>query len=177
MNHAELESWADEAARGDRSALARLYDALSGGLYGFLLGMAGQPALAEDLLQQTFLIAIERLPRRKKGNVRAWLYTIAHNLAIDAIRARRRVTVSVLPDDPDPAPSPTHRLEAGELVEQLHAEVARLPDSQREVLLLRYHGGLSFKQIAELLGCPLNTALTRAHYGLRKLREAMVCEI
>ncbi len=156
--------------------MARLYDAISPHLYGFLVGLTGRRDLAEDLLQQTFLRALQRLSARRPGDVRAWLFTIARNLVIDAARAGKCLTVAQMPDDPDPGPTPPQRAEGEELSEQVRRELARLPENQREVILLRYYAQMSFKQIAELLGCPLNTALTRAHYGLRKLREAMLCE-
>ena len=176
MDRAQLETWAERAGQGDRAAMARLYDALSPRVFGFLRGLTGEPTQAEDLLQQTFLIAMERLGRRKRGDVRAWLFTIAHNLAIDRLRKQRRMSGAEVPDEADPAPLPAGIAAAGEMAEQVRREVAKLPESQREVILLRYYSEMSFKQIAEQLGCPLNTALTRAHYGLKKLREAMLCE-
>ena len=177
MEQAQLEQWAEAAGGGDQAALQRLYEALSSRLYGFLVGLTGRSSLAEDLLQQTFLRAMENLGRRRPGNVRAWLFTIARNLAHDAARASKRLSVSTVPDDPDPSPSPSHQAVIDETTEQIRREVARLPDNQREVILLRYYADLSFKEIADLLGCPVNTALTRAHYGLKKLRKVMHCDV
>ena len=84
--------------------------------------------------------------------------------------------MAAVPDNPDPKPSPSHQAEIDEQTERIRREVARLPDPQREVILLRYYSEMSFKEIADLLGCPVNTALTRAHYGLEKLRKVMLCE-
>jgi RNA polymerase sigma-70 factor (ECF subfamily) len=176
MEQAQLEQWAEAAAGGDQAALERLYEALAPRLYGFLVGLTGRPALAEDLLQQTFLRAMESLGRRRPGNVRAWLFSIARNLTIDAARASKRLAVAPIPDDPDPAPNPSRQAEIDEMTEQIRREVTRLPDNQREVILLRYYAEMSFKEIANLLGCPLNTALTRAHYAIKKLKKVMLCE-
>src|SRR2546421_286488 len=73
----------------------------------------------------------------------------------------------------DPAPPAGHRVEAAELDRRLHDAIAKLPEGQRQVLLMRYYGNLKFVEIARMLGCPLNTALGRMHKATIKLRQMM----
>ena len=71
------------------------------------------------------------------------------------------------------APDASHRMEGSEQEERLREAIARLPENQRQVLMLRYYSDLKFVQIAELLGCPLNTALGRMHKAMLKLKQML----
>jgi RNA polymerase sigma-70 factor, ECF subfamily len=107
---------------------------------------------------------------------RAWLFRIATNKANDLWRTRSReknakeglklVTEQTLPDA-------GHRLEGTEQDEKLRKAIERLPENQKQVLMLRYYSNLKFVEIAEMLGCPLNTALGRMHKAILKLRQLM----
>jgi RNA polymerase sigma-70 factor, ECF subfamily len=167
-----LERW----HAGDRSAAAELVQRHQRPLLGFLLSMCGERALAEDLLQETFLRVLERLVRYEEhGRFRALLFQIARNLCSDHFRTRKRRlpaetgTLEALPDGQD--------AERGLLEEQrtarLHQALAMLPDEQREVVLLHHYSGLTFREIAELQGCPLGTSLGRMHYALKRLRALL----
>ena len=76
----------------------------------------------------------------------------------------------------DKGPEIAHPVRSGADVQKLRGVIEQLPQGQREVLLLRYYGNMKFSDIADVLGCPVNTALTRAHKGLLKLRDAMAHE-
>lgn len=149
-------------------------------IYRFARRMVG-PAGAEDVVQEVFL-RVHRSIRayRPGGRFESWLFTIANNICIDVARRRRP---EVRMDDPrefapwERFPSrssgPVEILEDKERRRALLAAVGRLPLEQRQVFLLREEGGLSFREIADAVGCPLNTALGRMHYAMENLRRAL----
>jgi RNA polymerase sigma factor (sigma-70 family) len=140
--------------------------------------------MAEDLMQETFLRMVRKIGEYEhRGKFEAWIFRIAANLARDhARRARRRGQLATLDADGDdvraaePADrqqqEPGRRLMQQEASERLDACLQRLTDAEREIILLRHFSGLSFREIADLLGVPLGTALARAHRALARLRAA-----
>lgn len=161
---------------GDAKAVETLVLRYHGPLMGYLLRVGGgQSGVAEDLHQQTWLSVMQNAARfddRAGGGFKAWLFRIATNKANDLWRRRRREAG----DDAlalVAGPQPGDRLEAAEEAARLRDAIAKLPEAQRQVLLMRYYGGLKFVEIAEALGCPLNTALGRMHKAMLKLKELM----
>lgn len=139
-------------------------------VYGLLLRIVGRRDVAEDLMQETLLRAFRGLESyQPEGKFRAWVFRIAVNQARDWIRRRRHQ--APLPDDPRPAAdapvdAPVLARERARRVEQA---LARLSDADREVLLMRYYGNMTFKDVAQATGEPLGTVLARAHRALKKL--------
>ena len=138
--------------------------------------------LANDFLQETFIKVFESLKRGKyqeKGIFLSWVIRIAHNLVIDYYRKNKNLpTVSNDGSDYDLLNSPKYtdkNIEQiwGESIvqEQIRKLIELLPAEQREVVLLRHYGGLSFKEIAKLTGVSINTALGRMRYALINLRK------
>ena len=131
----------------------------------FLAATVG-PADADDCLQETLIAALRAYPRLREGsNVRAWLFTIARNKALDEHRARARRPVPVadtgagsvaVADGPD---------------EDLWAAVRELPSKQRAAVVLRFVNDLSHREIAGVLDCSEPAARRSLHEGLAKLRE------
>lgn len=163
-----------DASAGETLA-RRYYEPLS----RYLQRLAGGQA-AEELHQQTWLSVLDHLdrfdPATAGGGFKAWLFRIATNKANDHWRSRGRERVAkeglrLVTDELHPAAG--QRLEAAELEERLHKAIELLPEAQRQVLVLRYYSNLKFVEIAEILGCPLNTALGRVHKALIKLRQLM----
>jgi RNA polymerase sigma-70 factor (ECF subfamily) len=149
-------------------------------LLRYLQRLAGSDHLAEELLQQTWLSVLDHIDRFDAGSTRggfkAWLFRIATNKVNDAWRSRGRERTAkeglrLVMDEA--APHAGHRLEGSEQVDKLRRAIEALPEPQRQVLLLRYYSELKFVEIAELLGCPLNTALGRMHKAMLKLKELM----
>src|SRR4051812_10074810 len=145
----------------------------------YLQRLAGAEA-AEELHQQTWLSVLDHLdrfdPATAGGGFKAWLFRIATNKANDHWRSRGRERAAkeglkLVTDELQPAAG--ERLEGAEQEEKLRRAIDLLPEPQRQVLVLRYYGNLKFVEIAEMLGCPLNTALGRVHKGLIKLRQLM----
>jgi RNA polymerase sigma-70 factor (ECF subfamily) len=177
----------EKARRGSSTALYQLVEPYYRSLYGFVYRTIGDRQWAEDLVQETLLRVIERIGGFVQGNFRAWLFTIARNLCVDFFRAQKKtVSLETELDGPeskqeikdiiaDISKLPEEELEEKLLRTKLQQAIARLAYEQREVLLLRVYSGLTFREIAELVGCPLNTALGRMHYALKNLRRQLSC--
>lgn len=157
-------------------SLPELYDAHAAGLFHYLASFTGTEADAKDLLQELF-IKLGRQPIPPGiTSMRAWLLRLAHHHAIDWLRrhsVRRRaeeqahsqpsVAAFASQDDPDQA----------ELAHRLTHALALLPMVQRSVAQLKLWDGLTFEEIAEVQGIPLNTAASRYRYALEKLRTEL----
>lgn len=184
MDRSALDELLERARRREPDALGRLVDLYAARVYGLLVRLTGDRDAAEDLLQETFLRVCRMIGEYQHDNrFESWLMRIAANLARDRARQRRRRGVtSPLDDDevgqhgelsPPPLPRPDEVLEAAEAGDRLEAALARLSDPEREILVLRHYADLSFREIADLLGVPLGTALARAHRALGRLRVLM----
>jgi RNA polymerase sigma-70 factor (ECF subfamily) len=166
----EGDEWAGEdLARRHSLALLR-----------FLQRMVHSDQLAEELHQQTWASALENLDKFEvtsgSGGFKAWLYRIATNKAHDHWRSRgreKKVKEGLKLVTEEAAPDASHRMQGAEAEAKLKAAMDMLPPAQKEILLLRYYGNLKFVEIAEMLGCPLNTALGRMHKAMIRLRELL----
>jgi RNA polymerase sigma factor (sigma-70 family) len=165
---------------GDTSAgeaLARRYYPT---LMRYLVRVASSSHMAEELHQQTWLSVLEHIDKfdatSNSGGFKAWLFRIATNKANDTWRSRGREKVAkagLKLVTQEEAPDASNRLQASEQEQKLKRAIAQLPENQRQVLLLRYYSEMKFVEIAEMLGCPLNTALGRMHKAMLKLKELM----
>jgi RNA polymerase sigma-70 factor (ECF subfamily) len=134
----------------------------------FAARMAG-PDAAEDLVQDVFLRVYRSIHAfDPAGSLAAWIFTIANNLCVDHLR-KRPPAKRVRRPEPGPSDAAAGREERAALL----AAVASLPETQKRVFLLREEAGLSFREIADLLRCPLGTALGRMHSALGALRKAL----
>jgi RNA polymerase sigma-70 factor (ECF subfamily) len=147
--------------------------------------MIGDRAAAEELLQETFLrLAQARRRYRRTASFRTYLYAIARNLCLDALKSRRwregssprrqeRISAHV----PGPSASldadPQRALEAREQAEAVRAALLDLPPADREVLVLSRYEGLTYDQIAEVLGTTSGAIRVRAHRALALLRSRL----
>jgi RNA polymerase sigma-70 factor, ECF subfamily len=137
--------------------------------------------VAEELFQQTWLSVLDHIDRfnpaaTNPGAFKAWLFRIATNKANDHWRSggRERAGREALKLVTDQlAPDAGHRLEGEEMAAKLQEALQQLPENQRQILLLRFYSDMKFVEIAEVLGCPLNTALGRVHKAILKLRQLM----
>ncbi len=156
--------------------MERVYDEHASALFAFLLDLTRNEADARDLLQEIFL----RLAKRPAvlENVResrAFLIRVAHNLAIDQIRCRasRQRNYEALAEQKPLLFAPATDLEEQEFRGALAAALGQLPVEQRVVVHLKLWEEMTFEQIAETLGIPVNTAASRYRYGVDKLRERL----
>jgi RNA polymerase sigma-70 factor (ECF subfamily) len=164
-------------ARGDRAALALLYDRFSPVVYAVALRMLGNRADAEDVVQEVFLQVWKRGEtfRPDRGSFQCWLFTIARNRALARIRAAHTMRKSLAHFRQDPGASvsqpvsgPVDREESSLA---LHSALTWLPDEQRLVLELAYFDGLTQSEIAARLDEPLGTVKTRIRLGLERLKR------
>ena len=159
---------------GDADALALLYARYERPIYLFLLGMLRRPHDAEDALQETFIQALRKSEAVAGETLRGWLFAVAHQQAVLAKRRAKRVP-SVAADELLRgllgADDPVNAYESAERADLLRGLLDELPAVQQAVIRLRVFEGLRFREVAERLGCPLNTALARMHEGLKKLRS------
>jgi RNA polymerase sigma-70 factor (ECF subfamily) len=167
---------------GEVEAFATLVQKYQRPLFTFLLRLVGNRQSAEDLFQNTFLRVLRALPNYKEdGRFSGWLFGIANNLAVDLLR-RQRVRRSYFLDDQEALTAAIDyhsaadaEVERAEVMRLVEGALQQLPEKQRQVFLLRQHGDLSFKEIAALLGEPLNTVLSHMHYAVTKLRKLLRC--
>ncbi|HEY2785230.1 MAG TPA: sigma-70 family RNA polymerase sigma factor [Fimbriiglobus sp.] len=159
---------------GEGTAFGALLDRYEGPVFRFLFGMLRDHHCAEDALQETFVQALRRVESVEPATFRGWLFTVAHRQAVLQKRKDRRVpTPADLPallglatagDGPE---AEATRADAADAVRGL---LGRLPAPQQAVIRLRLFDGLRFREVAEQLGCPINTALARMHDGVKALR-------
>jgi RNA polymerase sigma-70 factor (ECF subfamily) len=175
--------------RGERAAFAPLVHRYERELFGYLRRYLGDDDLADDVFQNTFVQVFLKIQQYEPGRAaRPWLYAIATNQAIDALRRRARraadrpaETVSA-PDEegearplfellPAPGDAPPEEAERSEERERVRAAVGRLPELLRQAVLLVYFQGLKYQDAAEVLDIPVGTVKSRLHAALQKLME------
>lgn len=158
---------------GSDAAFGRLYERYRQPLYGYLRSMLSA-ADADDVFQQTWIRACAALPGyRCSGKFQAWLFRIARNLALDALRRRirrREVAEEEVGAEPPDGREPWHEMADEELKRLLEDALRELPSEQRAVFAMRQNA-VSFKAIAARQHCPVNTAVVRMKYAMGKIRE------
>jgi RNA polymerase sigma-70 factor (ECF subfamily) len=167
---------------GEIAAFHELYAALAPRILGYLTGLAGDRATAEDLLQQTFMKLHEARSAYVKGaNPVPWLYTIAHRTCLDEIRRRKRARVRVSTDGTLPY-EPSVDITGGadpqssiddEAIARGLAALASLPPTLRQAVLLTKIHGHSSAQAATIAGTTVGAIKVRAHRGYLALRQKL----
>ena len=166
---------------GDESALASLIERHQSKIYGFIYSKVNDRDLSDDIFQDTFIKVIKTLKTKsynEEGKFLPWVMRIAHNLVVDHFRKAKKMPFqreteeySIFNYMTDNAPT----IESQMITEQVEVDLTRLldelPDDQKEVLVMRMYQDLSFKEIAELTGVSINTALGRMRYALLNLRK------
>lgn len=169
-------------SKGDNKAFDELLARYQAKIFNYILFIVRNQELAEDIFQETFVKAIVTMQQGRysaDGKFGAWLTRIAHNLVIDSFRQERNentisndeTEVDLLND----AALCDDNVEMQMVNDQTLIDVRRLvdalPDNQREVVYMRYYQDLSFKEIAEIVGVSINTALGRMRYALLNMRK------
>jgi len=170
----------DRLRKGETAAGEALVRKYYQPLVRYLQRLVGSEQLAEEMHQQTWLSVLEHLDRfdarHVTGGFKAWLFRIATNKANDHWRSngRERAAKDGLRRMVDEQlPAADFRMEGTEQEQKLRRAIQQLPDAQKQVLMLRYYSNLKFIEIADMLGCPLNTALGRMHKAMLKLKDLM----
>jgi RNA polymerase sigma factor (sigma-70 family) len=168
---------------GDTKALEHLISRHKSRIFTSIYICVKDRYLAEDIFQDTFIKVIDSLQAgsyKEEGKFLPWVLRISHNLCIDHFRRQKRLPGIVDGDGNDIfnyLPFETENKEEALIKEQMGVRVKRLiqmlPDEQREVLVLRHYAEMSFKEIADMTGVSINTALGRMRYALINLRKMM----
>lgn len=167
---------------GDESCIDILVNRHRTKVYTYILLTIKNQSLAEDLFQETFIKVIQSLRKgryRDNGRFLSWVIRIAHNLIIDHYRKEKQM--NALSNDETEVDLFNSKKLSDDNIEQLMVNeqirkdlrklINELPEDQREVVLLRHFGGMSFKEISEYTGVSINTALGRMRYALINLRK------
>jgi RNA polymerase sigma-70 factor (ECF subfamily) len=174
--------------KGQKEAFGILVRRYERELFGYLRRYLGDSTLAEDVFQNTFVQLFVKSNQYEAGRpVRPWLYTIATNQAIDALRRNgRHQAVSLDQQREEGFDGDIHSLlesleargsgpldlaQGAERRERVRASVEKLPDFLRQVLILAYYQGLKYREIADVLDIPVGTVKSRLHAALVKLQE------
>ncbi len=169
-------------AEGNNSAFDILLNRHRTNVYSYIYFIVRNRELAEDIFQETFVKAIITIKQGRyteNGKFRAWISRIAHNLIIDNFRQEKNEQ-TISNDDCEVDLFNNSKLSDGTVEdmmvkEQILSDVKRLveylPDNQKEVLILRYYQDLSFKEIADITGVSINTALGRMRYAILNMRR------
>lgn len=153
------------------------------GLYGYAVVLTHNRAEAEDLVQETYVRALEAVSRlRRDSNIKGWLFTILRNLWFNELRRRRSTPILVEIDgDESSAKYLTDRnVDAYEILRSKHdseviqAAINDLPLEFKEVILLREFEDLSYQEIAEVVGCPAGTVMSRLGRARERLRKTLL---
>jgi RNA polymerase sigma-70 factor (ECF subfamily) len=180
--------WTDEelvakSIGGDSESFNELVLRWERPIYALAYRTIGREEDARDVCQETFLRAFRALPGfRGQAKFSSWLYRIALNLCRDWMRRERRAPTVQAPEDVDliemaAAAEPSESIEdlvaRKDLTRAVERAMALLPEDQRTAIVLKEYHGLTFQEIAELVGCPLSTVKTRLYQGLTVLRREL----
>jgi RNA polymerase sigma-70 factor (ECF subfamily) len=165
----------DACKRGDYDAFAQLFESYKDRVYSIALRFSADPAAAMDIAQDAFLKLFSRIKDfRGESSFESWLFKLVVNSCLDQARRRRRLmpfVESLIDLVRSPSETALQHLMRAETEAQVQKVIARLPEDQRIVVVLRYTEGLSYDEIAQIVGCSKGTVgsrLNRAHKTLER---------
>lgn len=168
--------------QGNNSAFDILLNRHQDRLFNYIYFLVRSREVAEDIFQETFVKAITTLQQgryQNDGKFAAWITRIAHNLVIDQFRIERNenaisndeVEFDLLNDAKLAEGTIENRMVNEQVLKDVRALIDELPDCQREVVFMRYYQDLSFKEISDITGVSINTALGRMRYAVLNMRR------
>jgi RNA polymerase sigma-70 factor (ECF subfamily) len=173
------------AARGDRSAQRELFERYRTSAFAVAVRITGKREDALDVVQDAFIKIFDRLDTfNQQSSLKTWVLRIVTNQALDARRRKKvRLTASLDASEPGekgidpPAPLESNRPDAGLVQEELSARIRQamesLPAEQRSVLSLHAAGDMTYGEIAEVLGVPIGTVMSRLYHARRKVQSLL----
>lgn len=163
-----------EVRNGDLRKLGLLFDRHHRLLYNFFLKLTGSREASEDLVQEVFLRMLKyRHTYKGASQFRTWMFQIARNARYDFQKKQRNEESwdDDLHEFVSTTPGASEKLEREQETRMLHTALARLPEDDREVLVLSRFHGIKYKEIAEILGCLEGTVKAKVHRAIKKLRD------
>jgi RNA polymerase sigma-70 factor (ECF subfamily) len=172
---------------GDEQSLELLLGKYLAPVYSFVCRYVGNSDDAKDIVQETWIKAWKHLKRFDTNkNFKPWIFSIAKNTALDALKKKKSIPFSAFENEQgenvlentivDPAPLPSELLERRDIADMLEKSLSKLSSQNRAVVHLYYNEQLTFHEIAEILGEPLNTVKSRYRRALALLRELLLKE-
>jgi len=168
-------------ASGNEWALAQLIERHKSRIYSFIFSKVKDRDLSDDIFQETFIKVINTIKKQnynEEGKFLPWVMRISHNLIIDHFRKQSKVKFqrdqeeySVFSKMIDSEMNIENSMIAGQIEDDLHTLILKLPTDQQEIIRLRLYDDLTFKEIAELNQISINTALGRMRYAIVNLRK------
>ncbi|WP_291114595.1 RNA polymerase sigma factor [Flavobacterium sp. UBA6135] len=168
---------------GDENALSLLIERHQSKIYGFIYSKISDRDVSDDIFQDTFIKVIKTLKSNsynEEGKFLPWVMRIAHNLVVDHYRRNKKMPMfretedfSIFSIMTDNSQTIENQLITNQVESDLKRLIEELPDDQKQVLVMRMYQDLSFKEIADLTGVSINTALGRMRYALMNLRKVI----
>lgn len=175
----ETGEWVEQMLRvareGDENAFGELFAHFGPRVKAFLMKSGTDRAMAEECAQDVMATVWHKahLFDPARASVATWIFTIARNRRIDAVRKARRPEPEDLPWGPEPEPDQADALALQQESAQLGEALAALPENQRALIEQAYFGDMSHGEIAKITGLPLGTIKSRIRLALEKLRQSM----
>ena len=167
--------------QGDEKSLEILVYKHKSKIYNFIFSKVFDRDIAEDIFQETFIKVIKTLKNgvyNEEGKFLSWVMRISHNLVIDFFRKSNRMPKFEASDDydvfqfiKDGSPNAENKMIDNQVIKDLQNLILKLPEDQKEVLNMRLYRDMSFKEIAEITGVSINTALGRMRYAIINMRK------
>ena len=169
--------------QGDENALTILINRHQSKIFGFIYSKISDRDISNDIFQDTFIKVIKTLKSKaynEEGKFLPWVMRIAHNLIIDHFRKNKKMPMfreteefsifSIMSDD---SPTIENKIIREQVDTDLRKLIEELPADQKEVLVMRMYQDMSFKEISEITGVSINTALGRMRYALMNMRKVI----
>ncbi|GFN02701.1 RNA polymerase sigma factor SigK [Streptomyces microflavus] len=175
----DLQELLVRVARGDQDAFAKVYDAVSGPVFGLVRSVLRDPAQSEEVAQEVLVEVWRTAPRfqASRGSAMNWVLTLAHHRAVDRVRSAEasaaREHKAALLDRTPAFDEVSEQVETRLEREQVRRCLRTLSELQRQSVTLAYYRGLTYREVAELLTVPLGTIKTRLRDGLIRLRDCL----
>ena len=173
-----------EYVNGNNRAFDELLARTQTGIFSYILFIVHNKEVADDIFQETFLKAIQKLQMRKyspSGKFNAWMIRIAHNAIMDWYRRQKakhlidtdgdELFIAQMVDGMQMETSREDIMNNAQVLNDVRSLIDYLPETQREIVKMRYYQNLSFKEIAEQTGVSINTSLGRMRYALINMRR------
>lgn len=165
----------EKCKSGDGEAYRRLMNSYRSKLFGYLWRFSDSEETAEDLFQETLIKVWKGIKKyNEHQKFSAWLFTVAHNTAMDNLRMRKIKNTFTTLDEVNYNQSfnnPADEMIVKETIEIINNSINTLSQKQKTVFLLRQQGNLKFKEIAEITKESLNTVISHMHYAVKKIKK------
>lgn len=142
-------------------------------LIGYAVGFLHDAERARDVVQDTFIRLYQQDIEKVRDGLKTWLFTVCRNRALDVLRKEKRLTAldeKTMSALPSTRRNPAERVDLEERLAQVHEALARLSENQREVILLKFEQGLSYREISEVTGLGTGNVGFLLHNGLKRVR-------